>query len=285
MIVRRLSIVKLLLLAVLSICITSSNCFAQEILPADNGIQSYHPSPHYRESESHPLRIVGYALHPVGWALREGIFRPISSLLSSNAATRSIFGYRQPVDYRTNLCFAEQTIPNCREFPPLTMIGWKGGEHTTASGFLGGEAQTFGGEENSSAAMVSSNGMQVHIPDVAFDFNKGGLSDLGRGRVRQVAQLLASVPELEIVVEGHTDFKGTDDYNQALGQKRASSVISELVELGIDPARMSGISLGEGEPVFTEEEDWARAVNRSVRFSVRDAKEMKKEMAEEEVAG
>ena len=50
---------------------------AQDQLPYDNGLATYHTAPRYRESESHPLRIVAYALHPIGWALREGVFRPL----------------------------------------------------------------------------------------------------------------------------------------------------------------------------------------------------------------
>ena len=45
-------------------------------------------------------------------------------------------------------------------------------------------------------------------------------------------------------------------------------MINELVELGIDSTRLSPISYGEGKPVYTEEQDWARAVNRRVEFSV-----------------
>ena len=82
---------------------------------------------------------------------------------------------------------------------------------------------------------AASGEQQIFFPDVAFDFDDGSLNALGRGRVRQIAQLLASVPSLKVVVEGHTDAKGTDEYNQRLGEKRAQAVISELSELGIDP--------------------------------------------------
>ena len=101
-----------------------------------------------------------------------------------------------------------------------------------------------------------------------FEFDKSNLTDLGRGRVRQIAQLLGSVPSLTVVVEGHADYKGTDEYNMSLGERRAQAVVDELAGLGIDPARLSGISYGESKPIFTEEEDWARAVNRRVQFSV-----------------
>lgn len=244
----------LLSLFVAVFCLASS-AVAQDLLPRDNGIFNYHKAPRYRESESHPLRIVAYVLHPVGWVLREGIFRPFSALAGSSNFARSFFGFREPFDYREPLCFNDSdVVPDCHSIAPYSMIG--GGVDTVA-------------ETGEPAAMVSEGSeRQVFIPDVNFDFDKANLNDLGRGRVRQISQLLSSVPSLKIVVEGHTDYKGTDEYNDKLGSRRAETVMKELSELGIDPARMSTISYGESKPVFTEEEDWARAVNRRVQFSV-----------------
>ncbi|MCB0311192.1 MAG: hypothetical protein KDD42_08150, partial [Bdellovibrionales bacterium] len=50
---------------------------AQDQLPYDNGLSTYHSAPRYRESESHPLRVLAYVVHPVGWLAREVIFRPL----------------------------------------------------------------------------------------------------------------------------------------------------------------------------------------------------------------
>ncbi len=232
----------------------TSTSSAQDLLPSDNGIYTYHRSPRWRESESHPLRTVAYVVHPVGWMLREGLYRPMSYLMGSTEFTRSFFGFREPFDYRQTDCFSNvDAIPDCKQVPPYANIDGraKAGEPGTSS-----EGSMVGGER------------QVFFPDVNFDFNKATLNDLGKGRVRQIAQLLASVPSLKIVVEGHTDYVGTDDYNQKLGASRAESVIKDLNELGIDASRLSPISYGESKPVFTEETDWARAVNRRVQFSV-----------------
>lgn len=226
---------------------------AQDLLPRDNGIYTYHRAPRWRESESHPLRTLAYVMHPFGWLFREGIFRPMSSFAGSTQFTRSFFGFREPFDYREADCFNNSdAVPNCRELPPYTNIGAKSGEGDVA---------------DDDGAMVSGE-RQVFFPDVNFDFDKATLNDLGKGRVRQIAQLLASVPSLKIVVEGHTDYIGSDEYNQSLGERRAKAVIEELVELGIDPNRLSPLSFGESKPIFTEEEDWARAVNRRAQFSV-----------------
>jgi len=238
---------------------TATTTIAQDLMPTDNGIYTYHRSPRYRPSEAHPIRTLGYALHPIGWALREGIYRPFSAVMASTEFTRSLFGFREPYDFRAPECFSSSdAIPDCQQLPPYTKIG----KYRDAQDALN--------NVDSSVPGVAFDGeRQVFFPDVNFDFNSGTLNDLGRGRVRQIAQLLASVPSLDIVVEGHTDYKGGDEYNNSLGEARANAVISELSELGIDSNRLSPMSFGEGKPVFTEEEDWARAVNRRAQFSVK----------------
>ncbi len=255
---------KIILFALTSLAVVlpTMNASAQDILPRDNGLWDYHYAPDWRESEGHPLRIVGYALHPIGWVLREAVFRPWSAFASSSDFTRSFFGYRDPFSHRTSDCFStSDSSPDCRSVLPLSNIGYA---HNISAGGAGGAAKGDG----SMSASLAGGERQVFFPDVAFSFDKGSLNALGRGRVRQIAQLLASVPSLKVVVEGHTDSAGGDEYNQKLGMTRANAVINELTELGIDPARMSPATQGEAQPLFTEGEDWAHAVNRRVQFSV-----------------
>ena len=64
---------------------------AQDLLPADNGIYTYHESPRWRESEEHPLRLLAYSTHWMGWVMRESLFRPLSYFMSSSEFTRSFF--------------------------------------------------------------------------------------------------------------------------------------------------------------------------------------------------
>lgn len=236
------------------------NASSQDLLPADNGLATYHQMPRWRESESHPLRVFAYMLHPIGWGLRELIFRPFSGYAGSSEFNKSLWGFREPFDWRTGLCDkGGDAVPDCAAMAPWNSLGRGpgGSEEKLASN---GAATPEGG-------VLSSR--QVCIPDVAFDFDKSSLNPLGKGRVRQVAQLLTTEPSVEVVVEGNTDYVGTDEYNEKLGNRRADSVIKELVELGVDPKRLVSASRGESAPVFTEEEDWARAVNRRVRFEIK----------------
>ena len=75
--------------------------------------------------------------------------------------------------------------------------------------------------------------------------------------------------DYEVVIEGHTDSKGTNAYNMALGMRRAQSVKAQLLEFGMDPSRIVGtVSKGEEEPVATNTTDEGRAQNRRIEFKL-----------------
>lgn len=228
-----------------------SEVSSQELLPRDNTFLTYHKAPRYRGTESHPLRLIAYVVHPIGWALREGVFRPLSYFAGSTETTRSVMGFREPFDYREPHCFSSSDdVPDCKALAPYNNIR-RSSDDVEAM------------DESPSASLN-----QVYFPDVNFDFNKSTLNDLGVGRVHQIAALIKTVPNMNIVVEGHTDFKGTDEYNNKLGEARANAVISELKNLGVETEILSPISYGESKPLLTEETDWARAVNRRVQFTL-----------------
>ena len=239
---------KLVLIALAAIAFTGQ-AVAQDVLPRDNGIFRYYEAPRWRESESHPLRTVAYIGHPIGWVLREAIYRPFSYLASSTEFTRSFFGYREPNDIREPLCFFDSDkVPDCRTLAPYNSIG----KECTGDGC---------GEK-----MNAIN--EVVFPDVAFDFDKSDLNELGKAKARDVSKLLASMPEVKVSIEGYTDNRGSEEYNMKLGQRRADSVAKELTELGIDKSRMTTVSYGESKPLYTEDADWAYAANRRVEFKV-----------------
>ena len=75
--------------------------------------------------------------------------------------------------------------------------------------------------------------------------------------------------DYEVVIEGHTDSKGTNAYNMALGMRRAQSVKAKLLEFGMDPGRIVGtVSKGEEEPVAANTTDEGRAQNRRIEFKL-----------------
>lgn len=231
---------------------------AQDQLPYDNGLATYHTSPRYRESESHPLRIIAYVVHPVGWLLREGIFRPLSYFASSTETRRSVMGYREPFDYRRPECFSpDDSVPDCRALVPFNF------GTTSTDAPADGEAVP---PTEASGSFATER--QVFFPDVNFDFNKKTLTDLGRGRIHQIARLVKDTPGLRVVLQGHADFKGSEPYNERLGMDRAETVRQELIALGVSPEALSTVSFGESQPALADQEDWARAVNRRVEVHI-----------------
>lgn len=242
-----MSMKKLLFTAAI-FCFVPAMGMAQDMLPEDNGIATYHTAPRYRPSESHPFRTIAYVLHPVGWVLREAIFRPLSYFASSTETTRSVMGYREPFDYRDPECFsADDSVPDCRALMPFNY-----------------DNVAMEDADMPEATMAPTR--QVYFPDVNFDFDVRKLNNLGKGRSVQIARLLENEPGLNVVLEGHTDFIGSDKYNEKLGMDRAEAVRNELVALGVSAERLSTVTFGKSQPILTEKTDWARAVNRRVEI-------------------
>lgn len=224
---------------------------AQERLPQEVTLANYHKAPAYRESESHPFRIIAYVVHPIGYALRELIFRPFSYLASSSEETRAIMGYRAPYDYRQPTCFhnADQ-VPDCRRLLPVR------GAFPELAAQESGEREV--------------NGKAIYFSDVNFDFNKRALNALGKSKARTVASTLKQHGAVKIVLQGHADSRGSEQYNKKLGMDRADAVRQELVALGVAAERLSTVSFGETKPLFTEKEDWAYAANRRVEVHMQE---------------
>jgi outer membrane protein OmpA-like peptidoglycan-associated protein len=113
---------------------------------------------------------------------------------------------------------------------------------------------------------------RVIFEGVAFRFDSAELTDLGQGQVYLAAQRLKDKTDVTIVVEGHTDNVGTDEYNQKLGLRRAETIINELTRLGIDTSKMTMTSSGESKPLVNQDNAWAHALNRRVEFQMKAAR-------------
>ncbi|MFP5245510.1 MAG: peptidoglycan-associated lipoprotein Pal [Thermoanaerobaculia bacterium] len=100
------------------------------------------------------------------------------------------------------------------------------------------------------------------IRDAFFAFDASTLDDEAQEALRQSATWLRQNPEFLIRVEGHCDDRGTEQYNLALGDRRADTAASYLVTLGVDRARISTVSYGEERPFEEGGSDAAWAQNR-----------------------
>ncbi|RZB31760.1 MAG: peptidoglycan-associated lipoprotein [Desulfobacteraceae bacterium Eth-SRB1] len=104
--------------------------------------------------------------------------------------------------------------------------------------------------------------------DIYFDFDKSNLLPLAQDILRRKADWLWSNAGASVIIEGHCDERGTNEYNLALGDRRAESARSFLVDLGIAGSRLTTISYGEESPVDSghNEESWAK--NRRAHFII-----------------
>ncbi len=112
----------------------------------------------------------------------------------------------------------------------------------------------------------AASGDVINLDTVNFGFDQYDLTVSARSALDQNAECLRQAPAVTIIVEGHCDERGTQEYNLALGEKRAATVVSYLRNLGIDTARMRTTSKGENEPVCRKQSEQCWEQNRRVQF-------------------
>jgi peptidoglycan-associated lipoprotein len=111
-------------------------------------------------------------------------------------------------------------------------------------------------------------GQQGPLQDVHFGYDSYELSDNARELLRTNADWLRENPNAKVEVEGHTDSRGTVEYNLALGAKRATAARDYLVSLGVSGERITTISYGKELPLCHEETESCWAQNRRAHFVV-----------------
>jgi outer membrane protein OmpA-like peptidoglycan-associated protein len=99
--------------------------------------------------------------------------------------------------------------------------------------------------------------------EVMFDFDSSTLKPGAYQEMDRVARILNKYSQTTIRVEGHTDSKGSEAYNQTLSEKRAMAVKNALVQRGVDPLRIQTVGYGESQPISSND-----AVNRRVSIVI-----------------
>ncbi|MDD4181101.1 MAG: OmpA family protein [Victivallaceae bacterium] len=97
---------------------------------------------------------------------------------------------------------------------------------------------------------------------IYFEFDRSDLRPSELDKLNKVAEFIRSRPELGIIVEGHCDDRGSEEYNRALGERRAISLRNQLVKLGVPDDNMKTVSFGEDRPAVPGTSAEARAKNR-----------------------
>lgn len=113
--------------------------------------------------------------------------------------------------------------------------------------------------------------VRVELPaDVLFDFDKADIRSDAASALGQLATLIRAYPSGSATLEGHTDSKGNDEYNQRLSERRAESVKRWLVEReGIEAGRLTPKGWGETKPVAGNDDEAGRQKNRRVEVVIR----------------
>lgn len=106
------------------------------------------------------------------------------------------------------------------------------------------------------------------IGDVFFDLDQFDLRPDARERLAKNAEFMRQNPQLSFTIEGHCDERGTNEYNLALGQKRASTAADYLASLGISASRFRTVSYGEERPYCTESTEACWQRNRRAHFVI-----------------
>ena len=109
---------------------------------------------------------------------------------------------------------------------------------------------------------------QLVLQDIHFTYNSSAIMPEDGEVLQQIAAFLNSYPQVVLQIEGHCDERGTEEYNMALGSRRAGSARQFLVDLSIDPNRLYTISYGEEGPIDIGNNEQAWALNRRDHFLV-----------------
>lgn len=117
-------------------------------------------------------------------------------------------------------------------------------------------------------AKQTDRGLVLTLGDVLFDVDKSTLKPGAMNTMDRLAEFLKQEQGRSVVVEGHTDSTGSDDYNMDLSRRRADAVRTALVERGVKGDQIQSIGKGEGVPVASNDNAGGRQQNRRVEIVV-----------------
>ncbi|WP_339735933.1 OmpA family protein [uncultured Sunxiuqinia sp.] len=103
---------------------------------------------------------------------------------------------------------------------------------------------------------------------ILFGFDSSSLTAASKQNINELAETLNKYENTEILIEGHTDNKGSEEYNQRLSERRAESVGDLLVSTGVVGSRITQIGYGEMQPIADNSTDYGRIQNRRVEVAI-----------------
>jgi len=193
---------------------------------------------------------------------------------SDSGSAGSGFNIREQGDGRDSGFFAEENVGESARSGGFSPGGSDGSDGSALGGgrfqsdaepFLGDPDSSSGGlDEARTLPFKDTSSLQ----DIYFRFDQYDLDDQSRGTLRQNARYLQANSGAMIEIQGHCDERGTNNYNIALGERRAHSTKMYLVSQGISAGRIHTISYGEERPFCFDSNDACWLKNRRAHFRI-----------------
>lgn len=111
---------------------------------------------------------------------------------------------------------------------------------------------------------------------ILFDLNSYQLKDAAKNNIKELSRVLQKYADTDILIEGHTDNTGTNEYNQKLSEQRANAVSNYAKSLGVSGSRMSVNGYGENQPEEDNATEAGRRANRRVEIAIMANKKLKR---------
>lgn len=197
-----------------------------------------------------------YTFQPVGWKRRLSMNR-VLILCAVITCFVLVNPYTESDDY-FGMDYYKQADLQCLTHPDL-FSKWaccKGKKKEVAEADTAPPASENNGMEEREADPLEWKPLPAKL--VYFDYDKSLLKPEGKAAIQRNVQFLKAHPNARILIEGHCDERGTDEYNLALGERRANAIVKYMGELGISASRVTTKSWGEERPVALghSEESW-----------------------------
>jgi len=134
-------------------------------------------------------------------------------------------------------------------------------------------------QEDLKGAKVERIGEGIKITfdsGILFNVSSDALSGASKQNITDLAKTLQKYEDTNILIEGHTDSSGSDEFNQKLSEERAASVASELKKQGVASARISEVGYGETMPIADNTTEAGKKQNRRVEIAIFANKKLQK---------
>lgn len=136
----------------------------------------------------------------------------------------------------------------------------------SGSGF-GADDSGYGSKYGTGASKTGGIGLGT-LERVHFEFDESGLTAKARDTLQNNANIIMGSPKMKVLVEGHCDERGGNEYNIALGERRAKAVLDYLSNLGVQRSRLEMKSWGEERPLDPGKDSSAYSLNRRAEFVI-----------------